>query len=33
MAEITGLQSTSIRLLLFRARRRMARLLREGGQA
>jgi RNA polymerase sigma-70 factor (ECF subfamily) len=33
MAEITGLQSASIRLLLFRARRRMARLLREGGQA
>lgn len=29
IAEITGLQSTSIRLLLFRARRRIAALLRE----
>ena len=38
VAEITGLQSTSIRLLLFRARRRIAALLREqdtreGGRA
>jgi RNA polymerase sigma-70 factor (ECF subfamily) len=29
MAEITGLAATSIRLLLFRARRKIARLLRE----
>jgi RNA polymerase sigma-70 factor (ECF subfamily) len=37
IAEITGLASASIRLLLFRARRKVARLLREwpnaGGQA
>jgi RNA polymerase sigma-70 factor (ECF subfamily) len=31
IAEITGLQSASIRLLLFRARRRIAALLREQG--
>jgi RNA polymerase sigma-70 factor (ECF subfamily) len=30
IAEITGLASASIRLLLFRARRRMAKLLRDG---
>jgi len=30
IAEITGLGATSIRLLLFRARRKIARLLREG---
>lgn len=30
IAEVTGLASASIRLLLFRARRKMARLLREG---
>jgi RNA polymerase sigma-70 factor (ECF subfamily) len=29
IAEVTGLGSTSIRLLLFRARRKIARLLRE----
>jgi RNA polymerase sigma-70 factor (ECF subfamily) len=33
IAEITGLASASIRLLLFRARRKMARLLRHGGEA
>lgn len=32
IAEVTGLASASIRLLLFRARRKMARLLRHGGQ-
>jgi RNA polymerase sigma-70 factor (ECF subfamily) len=32
IAEVTGLASASIRLLLFRARRRMARLLRERGK-
>ena len=32
IAEITGLQSTSIRLLLFRARRRIAALLRKQGE-
>lgn len=31
IAEITGLASASIRLLLFRARRKVARLLRHGG--
>jgi len=30
IAEITGLGAASVRLLLFRARRRMAELLREG---
>jgi len=30
IAEVTGLASASIRLLLFRARRKMARILREG---
>jgi RNA polymerase sigma-70 factor, ECF subfamily len=33
IAQITGLASASIRLLLFRARRKMARLLRFGGEA
>ena len=33
IAQITGLASASIRLLLFRARRKMARLLRSGGTA
>ena len=33
IAEVTGLGSPSIRLLLFRARRKMARLLRERGEA
>jgi RNA polymerase sigma-70 factor, ECF subfamily len=33
IAEVTGLASASIRLLLFRARRKMARLLRQGGRA
>jgi RNA polymerase sigma-70 factor, ECF subfamily len=33
IAEVTGLASASIRLLLFRARRRMARLLRQKGEA
>jgi RNA polymerase sigma-70 factor (ECF subfamily) len=33
IAEVTGLASPSIRLLLFRARRRMARLLRKEGEA
>jgi RNA polymerase sigma-70 factor (ECF subfamily) len=33
IAEVTGLASASIRLLLFRARRKMAKLLRQGGQA
>jgi RNA polymerase sigma-70 factor, ECF subfamily len=33
IAQITGLASASIRLLLFRARRKMARLLRNGGEA
>lgn len=33
IAEVTGLASASIRLLLFRARRKMARLLRDGGEA
>jgi len=33
IAEVTGLASASIRLLLFRARRKMARLLRQGGDA
>ena len=33
IAEVTGLASASIRLLLFRARRKMARLLRHGGEA
>lgn len=33
IAEVTGLGSASIRLLLFRARRRMAQLLRKGGEA
>ena len=33
IAQITGLASASIRLLLFRARRKMARLLRSGGEA
>jgi RNA polymerase sigma-70 factor (ECF subfamily) len=33
IAEITGLQSASIRLLLFRARRRVAKLLRTQGTA
>ncbi len=33
IAEVTGLASASIRLLLFRARRTMARLLRERGDA
>jgi RNA polymerase sigma-70 factor (ECF subfamily) len=33
IAEVTGLASASIRLLLFRARRKMARLLREKGVA
>jgi RNA polymerase sigma-70 factor (ECF subfamily) len=32
IAEITGLGVTSIRLLLFRARREMARLLQQGGR-
>jgi RNA polymerase sigma-70 factor (ECF subfamily) len=32
IAEVTGLASASIRLLLFRARRKMARLLREPGR-
>jgi RNA polymerase sigma-70 factor (ECF subfamily) len=31
IAEVTGLASASIRLLLFRARRKMARLLRQAG--
>jgi RNA polymerase sigma-70 factor (ECF subfamily) len=33
IAEVTGLASASIRLLLFRARRKMARLLRQGSEA
>jgi RNA polymerase sigma-70 factor (ECF subfamily) len=33
IAEVTGLASASIRLLLFRARRKMAQLLRQGGEA
>jgi RNA polymerase sigma-70 factor, ECF subfamily len=33
IAEVTGLASASIRLLLFRARRKMARLLRQKGEA
>jgi RNA polymerase sigma-70 factor (ECF subfamily) len=33
IAEVTGLASASIRLLLFRARRKMARLLRQRGDA
>jgi len=33
IADVTGLASASIRLLLFRARRKMAHLLRKGGQA
>lgn len=33
IAEVTGLGSASIRLLLFRARRKMARLLRKEGEA
>jgi len=33
IAEVTGLASASIRLLLFRARRKMARLLRQEGEA
>jgi RNA polymerase sigma-70 factor (ECF subfamily) len=33
IAEVTGLGSASIRLLLFRARRKMANLLRKGGEA
>ena len=33
IAEVTGLASASVRLLLFRARRKMARLLRQGGNA
>jgi len=33
IAQITGLASASIRLLLFRARRKIARLLRSGGEA
>lgn len=33
IAEVTGLASASIRLLLFRARRKMARLLRQGDEA
>jgi RNA polymerase sigma-70 factor (ECF subfamily) len=33
IAEMTGLNATSIRLLLFRARREMAKLLREKGEA
>ena len=33
IAEITGLASASIRLLLFRARRKMARLLKKAGEA
>ncbi|HTM16142.1 MAG TPA: sigma-70 family RNA polymerase sigma factor [Terracidiphilus sp.] len=33
IAQILGLASASIRLLLFRARRKMARLLRSGGEA
>lgn len=33
IAEVTGLASASVRLLLFRARRRAARLLKEGGAA
>jgi RNA polymerase sigma-70 factor, ECF subfamily len=33
IAQITGLASPSIRLLLFRARRKMARLLRKDGEA
>ncbi len=33
IAEVTGLAAASVRLLLFRARRRAARLLREGGAA
>jgi RNA polymerase sigma-70 factor (ECF subfamily) len=32
IAEVTGLASASIRLLLFRARRKIARLLRERGE-
>ena len=31
IAEITGLAATSIRLLLFRARRQMAQILQKGG--
>jgi RNA polymerase sigma-70 factor (ECF subfamily) len=33
IAEVTGLASASIRLLLFRARRKMARVIRHGGEA
>lgn len=33
IADMTGLNATSIRLLLFRARREMAKLLRENGEA
>jgi RNA polymerase sigma-70 factor (ECF subfamily) len=33
IAEVTGLASASVRLLLFRARHRAARLLKEGGAA
>jgi RNA polymerase sigma-70 factor (ECF subfamily) len=33
IAEVTGLASASIRLLLFRARRKMARLMRNRGEA
>ncbi|HXS77576.1 MAG TPA: sigma-70 family RNA polymerase sigma factor [Terracidiphilus sp.] len=33
IAQITGLGSPSIRILLFRARRKMAQLLRSGGEA
>jgi RNA polymerase sigma-70 factor, ECF subfamily len=33
IAEVTGLGSASIRLLLFRARRKMAQILRKGGEA
>jgi RNA polymerase sigma-70 factor (ECF subfamily) len=32
IAQVTGLAATSIRLLLFRARRRLARILREQHQ-
>ena len=33
IAQITGLGSASIRILLFRARRKMAQLIRSGGEA
>ena len=33
IAQITGLASASVRILLFRARRKLARLLRTGGEA